>query len=242
MTRPERERELQNREQATAAVRKADETTLAKLRGMSERGETLPPDRARALVASVVGSALASTDHDPASLALLVNKTQEGAPEAYGDVVTAMVRGGYLQVMLGRGADPAVVQMAMVLRAQLVCELRLETCDEFTVLDTALRHWIEGREAMARAQRTNKPSDYARLVQVAQAADKVFAGMVQQLRVRHQPRVSALHVDHATNLAVQVNQGGQPVGRDANRVTCGPPRQVADVPAEGTDPYLFDKN
>jgi hypothetical protein len=108
-------------------------------------------------------------------------------------------------------------------------------------LDLALRHWVEGRQAMARAQHASKPGDYAKLTMVAQVADKLHESMLQRLRVRHQPRAATIHVGHATTLAVQVNEAGLPADGELNRTRSVPSRQVVGVPAAGTSTRDFDK-
>lgn len=241
MTRQGRQQELAALATAKACMRRDDEAALTELKELGERGETLAPERAWELTVKAITSAIANPDSNHAALPVLVNTLQAMAPATYASLVTRMVRNGCFQALMSNGADQVTVQAAMLLRAELVGELGLSTCSEFMTLDSAMRHWVEAQQAMAKAQRASKATDYSRYAATAQASDKVFTTLIQQLRTRHQPRVATLHVGHATTLAIQVNEGGPPAGGDASRTKHVPSRQVAEVPAARALPRYFDK-
>ena len=240
MTWGEREQELEARKKAMLEAKRAAEGALLEIKALSDRGETLSPGRAEELAVFAVTSAITSTDHNNSALPVLISRLRELAPAEFGNLVTGMARSGFFLGLMSTDADPSLTQAAMVMRAQLIGELRLQTCDEIATLDAAMRHWIEARSALARAQRATKDSDYVRLVAVAQSADKLFNAMLQQLRTRHQPRVPTVQVTSAGSVAVQVNQGGPSADVRADQAKPVTAHQVVDVPADGTATRLFD--
>jgi hypothetical protein len=223
------------------AAKVADQKALAELMAFAERSEAPSPARAREMVVSAIASAISSTDRDNTVLPIRVSKVQQMVPEAYGSFVVDMARDGFFLTLVNLGADQSTTNLALVQRGELIRELGLTTFSELMALDLALRHWVEGRQAMARAQQAPKPSDYLKLTQAAQAADKLYESMLQRLRVRHQPRVATIRVGHAASLAIQVNEAGLPNGGEANRTRSVPSRQVGEVPAVGISTRDFDK-
>jgi hypothetical protein len=230
------------REKADAEAKRAAETDLMELKGLADRGEALAPDRAWELSFKTIASAIASPHPVGGAQSTLITKLQEMAPEVYRRQVTAMAHSGCFMNLISSGADPTVVNVTMVLRAQLIGEFGLSTCGELMTLDTALRHRVESTQAMAKAQRASKASDYARYVATAQASDKLYTNLIQQLRVRHQPRVPAVHVSNAGTVAVMVNEASPSAEAKADHAKPVLSQRVVDVPAAETGPRLFGKN
>lgn len=228
-------------EEVKIAARMADQNALVELMALTERGEEPSPERARELAVSAIASAISSGDRDNTVLPIRVSKVQQMVPEAYGSLVLDMAHDGFFLTLVNLEADQTTTNLALVLRGELIRELGLTTCGELTVLDLGLRHWVEGRQAMARAHLASKPGEYAKLTQTAQASDRFYEGVLQRLRVRHQRRVPTVHVSNAGSVAVMVNEAGVPADGEADRTRSVPSRQVGEVPAVGISTRDFDK-
>jgi hypothetical protein len=167
---------------------------LAELAGLHERNEGLAPRRALELAIQTITSAMKNPDPGNEALPLVISSVQSMAPGVFGDLITGLVRSNAFEALMNRDADRSIVQWGMLLRAQLARELGLVSCSELMELDSSVRYWVEARQALAKAQLATKPAEYLRLTQAAQAADRMSADIIQQLRARHLAHVPAVQV------------------------------------------------
>lgn len=166
----------------------------------------------------------------------LVDAAQAVCPESYAISTKSLVRNG-ATLVLGIQDNDALTGTALMIRQQIAAELNLTSVHELALLDTAIDNWIKARRASIRAAKASTPGDYARLMSVAQAADRLFSSTIQFLRNRHQPTVRVMQVS-GTNVAIQVNEG------QASAASLSPARSKAPRESESSGeaaPHYFGK-
>ena len=215
------------------AVRKEDEAILGEL--MS--GE-LSPARAAELVQTVLGRAFTDSNQPIGTTSQMLHVLQDVAPTVLAAAVGNMSRSGVFLMVLNAPREDQATHWAFILRGQLAVNLGLTTPAELAMLDTALASLLDAGEARRRAHKAGKVGDYAKLIAVAQAGERQFNAIIEQLRNRNHRRTQEVHVVGAGSVAIQMNSGTLPVGNDPNPVT-----NTGASPAEqGEGTRFFGKN